>query len=120
MRVWTIAFAAALAQAHDIPNDVAIQAFLKPEARELHLLLRVPMKAMRDVQFPERANGSMDIGKSRPELEYGAKVWIADSIAIYEGEVKLPAPHLRAARVSLESDKSFATYEQALANVNGP
>ncbi len=53
-------FAAVLlfaAQAHDIPNDVKVQVFFKPEGYRLRLAVRVPMRAMRDQQFPERANG---------------------------------------------------------------
>ena len=31
------------ARAHDIPNDVHIQAFVKPEGQQLQLLVRVPL-----------------------------------------------------------------------------
>src|ERR1043166_8330510 len=41
---------AALA-AHDIPNDVTVQLFLKPEGQQLNVLVRVPLKSMRDVVF---------------------------------------------------------------------
>ena len=47
--VWSCLFAAlaltATVSAHDIPNDVIVQAFLKPEGNRARLLLRVPMKA---------------------------------------------------------------------------
>jgi hypothetical protein len=39
---------ARVACAHDIPNDVKVQAFVKPEGRNLQLLVRVPMSAMRE------------------------------------------------------------------------
>ena len=46
--LWTAAFLAALvlvlpqaAVAHDIPNDVTVQAFVKPAGEHLNLLLRV-------------------------------------------------------------------------------
>src|SRR5436853_7943142 len=45
---------------HDIPKDVAVQAFLKPEGQRLHLLVRVPLGSMRDVDFPEREGGYLD------------------------------------------------------------
>src|SRR5215472_19143150 len=38
--------------AHDIPNDVTAQLFLKPEAQQLNVLVRVPLKSIRDVVFP--------------------------------------------------------------------
>src|SRR5258705_304492 len=45
------------AAAHDIPNDVTVHAFVKPQGERLHLLVRVPLKAMRDVDYPRRAGG---------------------------------------------------------------
>ena len=33
------------APAHDIPNDVTVQAFVKPEGQQLHVLVRVPLEA---------------------------------------------------------------------------
>src|SRR4030095_12627666 len=42
--------------AHDIPSDLTIRAFLKPEGQQLHLLIRVPLQAMRDIDYPRRAS----------------------------------------------------------------
>ncbi|MDP8989532.1 MAG: HupE/UreJ family protein [Acidobacteriota bacterium] len=120
MRLLMIALAASLAApAHDIPNDVTVQAFLKPEGQRLRLLVRAPMKAMRDVEFPQKGPGYLDLARSGPFLADAATLWIADAIAIYEGAARLPKPQVRAAMVSLESDRSFATYEDALARVTG-
>jgi hypothetical protein len=41
------------ALAHDIPADVRVNAFVKPDGQRLSLLVRVPLKAMRDVDFPK-------------------------------------------------------------------
>jgi len=107
--------------AHDIPNDIVIQAFLKPEGNKLRLLVRVPMKGVRDVVFPERGPGYMDIEKTDPLLHDAATLWISDGVDVDENDVRLPKPVVVATRVSLEGDKSFATsYEAALAHVNGP
>ena len=51
---------AALASAHDIPRDVTVQAFVKPEGQQFRVLVRVPLNAMRDVQFPVRGPGFLD------------------------------------------------------------
>src|SRR2546429_7118961 len=51
------------AAAHDIPNDITIQAFFKPEGQRLHYLLRVPLKAMREVEFPKRGPGFLDFAR---------------------------------------------------------
>ena len=107
------------AWAHDIPNDVTVQAFLKPEGQRLRLLVRAPMKAMRDVEFPQKGPGYLDLARTGPFLADAATLWIADAIAIYEGDSRLPKPQVLATMVSLESDRSFATYEDALAHVTG-
>ncbi len=86
----------------------------------LRVLVRAPMRAMRDTVFPERAGGFMDLEKSEPILGDPAKVWISDSLDVYEGDTLLPKPALAAVRVSLESDRSFASYDAALAHVTGP
>jgi hypothetical protein len=120
MRLLMIALAASLAaQAHDIPNDVTVQAFLKPEGQHLRLLVRAPMKAMRDVEFPQKGPGYLDLARTGPFLSDAATLWIADAIAIYENDSRLPKPQVLATMVSLESDRSFAIYEDALAHVTG-
>jgi len=108
------------AVAHDIPTDVTVNAFVKPEGQRLNLLIRVPLKAMRDVDFPRRGAGSLDLARADPALRNAATLWIADNVELYQDPTRLGAPRVVDARVSLESDKSFASYEQALAHVTGP
>jgi hypothetical protein len=107
------------AVAHDIPNDVTIQTLVKPRGERLHLLVRVPLKALRDIDFPERGPGYLDLARVEPLLTDAATLWISDFIDIYEGGARLPKPRVVETRISLESDKSFASYEQALAHVTG-
>lgn len=105
---------------HEIPNDVTVQVLLKPDGNRLHLLVRVPLKAMRDIQFPERPPGYLDLDRVDAILPDAANLWIAGFIKVYEGDRLLPQPGLVATRLSLEADRSFGTYEQALAHVIGP
>jgi len=111
---------AASAPAHDIPNDVTIQAFLKPSGQRLELLVRVPLKAMRDVDFPRRGPGYLDLERVGAYLRDPAKTWIADTIELYENDNRLPYPQILGTRVSLPSDRSFASYDAAVAHVTGP
>jgi hypothetical protein len=106
--------------AHDIPADVAVQAFVRPEGAHLQLLVRVPLVAMRDYVFPTDARGFLDIGRSGPQLREAAQQWIGDALALYEGDARLPKPRLLAVRVSLPSDRSFESWERARAHVTGP
>ena len=108
------------AQAHDIPADVTVQSFLKPEGHTLRFLVRVPMKAMRDIEFPKRGPGYLDLDRVDEYLRDGAEQWISNFTEIDEGDTRLPKPKIVEARVSVESDKSFASYDDALAHVMGP
>jgi HupE / UreJ protein len=108
------------AAAHDVPNDVQVQAFMKPDGRRLQLLVRVPLLAMREVDVPRRGVGILDLPRSDATLSDAARLWIADNVELYEGEVRLQYPHVVEVRASLPSDKSFASYEAALAHVTGP
>lgn len=112
-----LAFAA---QAHDIPNDVKVQVFFKPEGDRLRLAVRVPMRAMRDQQFPERANGYLALENLEPLLRDAATVWLVDALQVEENEVRLARPQLTQARVALESDRSFTSWDMALAHLRGP
>src|SRR5271165_3665711 len=103
--------------AHDIPNDVTVQAFLKPDGARLQLLVRVPMSTLRDVVFPERADGYLDLGQVEPLLADAARLWISDFIELYAGEERLPAPRLAGLRVALESDRSFTSFESAMGHI---
>ena len=47
-------------------------------------------------------------------------VWVGDELEVYEDGRRLTGQQLRAVRVSLPSDRSFASYEEALAHVTGP
>ncbi len=109
-----------VAHAHDIPNDITVQTFLKPDGPRLHFLVRVPLKAMRDVEFPKRGPGYLDLPRVDEYLRDAAVQWIANFTEIDEGDARLPKPTIADARVSLESDRSFASYEAAVAHVTGP
>jgi len=120
-----VAFAAFLflsrgAAAHDIPIDVTAQIIARPAGEHLHLLVRVPLKAMRDVEFPVRGPGYLDLDHIDTQLNEAANLWVGNAIEIYEGNEHLSSPQALQTRVSLESDRSFTSYEDALAHVTGP
>jgi HupE / UreJ protein len=115
---------AALPAAHDIPNDVTIQTFLKPEAQRLRLVVRVPLQAMRDMDYPKPRGTTradlMDLGRADDTLRDASTLWISDFLDVYENDVRLPKPTVAAVRASLPSDRSFTSYEDAVAHVTGP
>jgi hypothetical protein len=115
-----LACLAPAAAAHDVPDDVKIQAFVKPSGRVLQLLVRVPLAAMNEVDVPRRGPGYLDLARADAALRTAATLWLADNIEIREGDERLPAPKLVDARVTLPSDRSFVSFESALAHVQGP
>jgi hypothetical protein len=106
--------------AHEIPARVTVLAFVKPEGERLRVVVRVPLEAMRDVVFPLRGPGYLELDRVDPLLADAARIWIADYIELYEGDVRLVDPRIVATRISLPSDRSFATFDSALARVTGP
>jgi hypothetical protein len=105
--------------AHDVPNDVLVHAFLKPEGQRVHLLIRAPLAGMLDVQYPTRGDGLLDLARTDAALRNAATVWLVRRVEIHENGKRLADPQIAAVRVSLPSDKSFASYEEALAHVTG-
>ena len=105
--------------AHEIPAEVTIHAFVRPEGDRLRLVVRAPMAAMRDINFPARGPGYLDIGRVDPFLRSGATLWIAGAVRLLENDTPLPAPQIAAIRVSLPSDRSFVAYDSALAHTTG-
>ncbi len=113
-------FTPALVGSHEIPNEVTVHAFLKPDGTRLVLLVRAPLGAMRDMDVPVRGPGFLDLARIDPVLRDAATLWIGDYVQLFEGERPLGKPEVLAARVSLPSDRSFESYEQALAHITGP
>ena len=111
---------AAPVSAHDIPSDVTVQAFMKPEGHTLRVLVRLPLKTVMDVEFPRREREFVDLARVDQSLRDAATIALSNNIELYEGDTLLPDPRIVSTRMSLESDRSFATYEAALAHVTGP
>ncbi len=114
--VCAIAFGAA---AHEIPNDVKINAFFKPAGERASLLMRVPLAAMVEVEYPTRGPGYLDLARADDALRGAIKLYLTDNIVVFENGAPLPSPRIANFRVSLPSDKSFGSYESALAHVRG-
>ncbi|HXJ09467.1 MAG TPA: hypothetical protein VNH12_08160, partial [Burkholderiales bacterium] len=108
------------ARAHDIPDQVRVQAFVKPEGRVLRVVARVPLKAMRDVDVPQRSGGFLDLARAERALHDATQIWLAQEMELYENDARLTSPRIVDVRVSLESDRSFESYESALANFSAP
>jgi hypothetical protein len=119
LAVWALV-AVGPACAHEVPVDVVVHAWLKPESDRLTLIVRVPLEAMRDIRFPQRGPGFLDIPAADGTLRDAAQIWIANDIELYENDTRLAEKRVTAVRVALPSDTSFQSFEQAYASVSGP
>jgi len=116
----TIAVVATLASsapAHEIPNDVKINAFVKPAGNTLELLIRVPLAAMIEIDFPTRGPGYLVLSRADEAVRHAVKLYLTDNITASENDTPLPQPRVLAARVSLPSDRSFTSYDEARRHV---
>src|SRR5258708_181957 len=108
------------AAAHEIPADVKINAFVKPAGDRLDLLIRVPLSAAGEVDLPTHGPGYLDISEADEALRDATKLLLTDNIEIFENGALLAKPRIVQARVSLSSDRSFISFEKALAHLSDP
>ena len=111
---------AAAAWAHDAPAQVTVHLHLRAVGDKMRILVRMPLEAVRDVDFPVIEGGYFDVARAAPQLAGLAKIWVADPVVLYENGAALPAGRVIATQISMQSDRSFATYEQAEAHLQQP
>ena len=93
---------------------------VKPEGDRLQLLVRMPLQSIRDVEFPEFGPGYLDIDRLAPQLTDLATLWIANDVEIHENGRRLPLPRVAATQISIQSDRSFASADEAIAHITQP
>lgn len=108
------------AAVHEIPADVTIRAYLKPEGNTLRMLIRVPLEAMRDMELPMRGPGFIVFGQEDEHIRDAAEIWLANYIKLYENGQLIDRVRIEGTRISIPSDESFASYEEALAHMSDP
>jgi hypothetical protein len=104
-------------EAHEIPSDVTVQAFVRPEGGALRMLLRAPLASLRDYDFPVEGPGYLSIAESGEMVREAVDLWITDYVSMFENGEDLGRPTATDVRVSSPGDRAFATYDRALANV---
>ncbi len=104
-------------RAHDVPDRIDLLAFVKPEGDTLHLLVRVPLVMLLNLNLPKDGRGFLALDVIDQALARAAGV-TAREVVIYENGRPLEYSHARA-RISMPSDRSFESYESALAAIDG-
>ncbi len=103
--------------AHDIPNDLRVHAWMRAEGERLQVLVRVPLALLLNLNLPKRGVGYLDLPNVENHLPRAIDATTKDVAFFEDGERLVPVNG--EARISLPSDKSFQTYEQALASIRG-
>src|SRR5687767_5334587 len=70
--------------AHEVPANVTVLVFARPEGKTLRLLVRAPLESMRDMNWPLRGPGYLELDQLTPHLESAGKTWIADYLELFE------------------------------------
>ena len=104
--------------AHDIPDEIAVQSYVRPQQNQLQVLLRVPLLAIADANLPKDGTGYLAMRYVDAALGEAANQ-ISNGIVFLEGGERLTRYDMANARISLSSDRSFDSYERALARVRG-
>ncbi len=103
-------------EAPEIPADVTVQVFVKPDTETLRMIVRVPLISMRDYDFPAREPGYLIVSEAEPLIQEAAVEWIANYVQMYEGNELLARPVLAAARIAIPGDRAFRSYDDAIEN----
>lgn len=122
--IWAVILFASLfaarADAHKIPTDVVIQTILKPQGEYLNFFVRVPLEAMRDVNFPETGPGYLVISAADQTIRDAATIWIGQEVDLFENGRHLENWDIVAARLSLPGAPSAGSYADAYQRVTSP
>lgn len=104
--------------AHDVPDQIILHGFVKPEGARVHLLVRVPLVMLLNINLPKLGPGFIAIDHAAEALERAADA-TARELVLYEGGE--PLTYSRATtRISPPSDRSFATFESARTHIASP
>jgi hypothetical protein len=108
----------AVAVAHDIPDEIAVQSYVRPQQNQLQVLLRIPLLAIADANLPKDGTGYLAMPYIDAALREAANQ-ISNGIVFLERDERLIRYEMANARISLPSDRSYDSYDNALARVRG-
>jgi hypothetical protein len=108
----------ALANGSDLPPEIVLRGFVKSDEGRTQLLVRVPLALLASISLPKRGPGYLDLARIDIALKQAAAATGRQIELSVDGA--LLAPTIREVRLSLLSDRSFASYAAALAHLQGP
>jgi hypothetical protein len=103
-----------VADAHEFKLESLMNAFVKVEPNELHLVIRLPLHITRTIRFPVKG-AEIDLANAGPALQRMLQ-GIEHDVQLWEDDRRLVATSA-IGRLSLPSDRSFEHYEDAVAHL---
>jgi len=110
--------ASAAANGSDLPQEVVLQGYVNVDDARAHLLVRVPLALLASFPLPKRGPGYLDLTNIEPRLRQAAAA-ISRQLELSTGGATLQ-PATSEVQLSLLSDRSFASYANALAHLQAP
>lgn len=114
---WLLACACAPGAAHTLDISRIMNAFVKIEPGQAHVVVRVSMELLRGLPFPVK-DGEYDLAAAEPVAEIGL-LTLTDGFVLTENGHRLTVSATRG-RLSPNSDRSFEAYESAVAHTDQP
>src|SRR5262252_6846222 len=104
-----------------IPEVVNVKVFAHVENSALDLLVRVPLTAVKDIQFPVRGEaGYLDLNGVASMLPGAADHWIAGGFEVFDYGQPVSRPEVSQPRISTIADQSFDSYQSAIDHLGAP
>jgi hypothetical protein len=95
-----------------------VHALVKPEGERLRVLVRVPLDLLLNLNLPKRGPGYLELPAVEQALPRAVAA-TARELAFFEDGERLAPAHAQG-RISPPSDRSFESFDRALALVLGP
>jgi hydrogenase/urease accessory protein HupE len=118
--VWFLVLGAScmrVAHAHEFKLDMVINAFVQVEPGDMQMVVRAPLYLFKSVRFPV-TGAEIDVDQAAPAVQQALAAF-QQSITLYENGRPLAASQATG-RLSLPSDRSFDSYDQATRHVAEP
>jgi hypothetical protein len=105
--------------AHELPERVVVRMIASVQPGSVTLMVRVPLEAMRDVDFPLTPEGYLLIDEAGPALSQAAGLWVVDALELrYRGEPLVQRE--RQVRLALPSSRAFNSAAAARRHFSSP
>ncbi len=118
-------FGYSVAVAHNLPANTIMNAFVKTEPHQVHLVVRVPLDLLRSegsalertAPFPLKGD-QYDLAAAGPAIQQTLRVLGQGFVLLENGRQLTPSE--ASGRITLPSDRSFEDYDSAVALVANP